>query len=206
MSFEGLIKAATRRAFGNNSLIISSTLPSKSPGTRLATPVAFPPGRERLDASPMPIGSATKIITIGISEVASLAARAACGETVTMRSGLDCTRSVASVGSSSRREPASLRSMTTVVPPTHPRLRRPSQKASKLGPLHAGAHSIPTRGNLDAAWILAVDATTTRATRRTGTAAACRFISNTLSAVHVSCGRARCRREICTMATSAQGG
>src|SRR5438876_2532167 len=45
----------------------------------VATPVRFPPGWARLDASPRPTGSATKSITIGMSEVASFAACAAKG-------------------------------------------------------------------------------------------------------------------------------
>jgi hypothetical protein len=113
--------------------------------------------------------------------------------TVTMRSGLDCTRWAASIGSSSRREPASLRSMTTVVPSIHPDSRRPSQ-ASKLAPPQAGAHSIPMRGNFDADRVLAVDAKTSSTTRRIGNPAASRFIRSPCRLCVVRLQRALSRR------------
>ena len=37
-------------------------------------PVMFPPGRDKLSAKPMPIGSGLTIMTMGIDEVARLAA------------------------------------------------------------------------------------------------------------------------------------
>src|SRR5258708_1747706 len=175
LSFKGLTKAATRFARGKSSRRIPSTLPLKSPGTNVAAPVTFPPGWARLDASPIPTGSATQKNAVGISEVASLAARADCGEVATMRSGLDCTSSAASAGSWSRRVPVSLRSMTIVVPSTQPSLRSSSQKVFILGPAHA-EHSTPTWGGFDAAWVLVIDGKTSSRPVRTGNAVVNRLI------------------------------
>ena len=59
----------------------------------------FPPGRARLLAKPLPTGSSSNVITMGIVEVASLAARVAVGPLVTMISTLSRTSSAASPGS-----------------------------------------------------------------------------------------------------------
>ena len=65
-----------------------------------------------------------------------------------MRSGFDRTRSAASVGSRSKRPPASLRSMTMVVPSSQPSLRSSSDRALLTAPVHERAHSIPTCATL----------------------------------------------------------
>lgn len=86
------------------------------------------------------------------------------------------TRSAASAGSRSKRPPASLRSMTMVVPSTQPSLRSSSDKAFVTG---AGAHelgqSIPIRATLGAGCVAAADAKTSSAIR-IGTVAENRLI------------------------------
>jgi len=63
--------------------------------------VTFSPGRARLATSPLPNGSPTLTMTMGIVRVARLAARDACVTTVTMTSTLSRTRSAARSGSRS---------------------------------------------------------------------------------------------------------
>ena len=58
----------------------------------------FPPGRARLATNPLPTGSLSNAMTIGIVVVASLAARVAVGPPVTMTSTLRRTNSAASSG------------------------------------------------------------------------------------------------------------
>jgi hypothetical protein len=62
----------------------------------------MPPGRARLSTRPTATGSATPIMTMGIVDVAFLAARFGSGATATMRSTLSETRSAASAGRRSR--------------------------------------------------------------------------------------------------------
>ena len=62
---------ATRDILGEISFISSSCLPPTS-GARLANPVMFPPGRAKLTMKPLPTGSVSDAMTIGIVDVASL--------------------------------------------------------------------------------------------------------------------------------------
>ena len=90
-------RTATRESLGTISLRSSSCFPLIS-GPRVANPVMFPPGRARLATNPFPTGSVSCPMTMGIVEVASLAARVASGPTVTMISTLRRTSSAASSG------------------------------------------------------------------------------------------------------------
>ena len=65
--------------------------------------MTFPPGRARLATSPLPTGSPTLTMTIGIVPVACLAATTFCAAGATMTSTLRRTRSAASAGSLSYR-------------------------------------------------------------------------------------------------------
>src|SRR3989440_9215896 len=83
------------------SRVSSTHLPANSAVTE-AKPVTFPPGRGRLATSPVPIGSPVSAMTIGISCVACLAARAVGVNQVTITSTLRRTSSAANSGSRSR--------------------------------------------------------------------------------------------------------
>ena len=58
----------------------------------------FPPGRARLATNPLPTGSLSNVMTMGIVLVASLAARVSAGPAVTMTSTLRRTSSAARCG------------------------------------------------------------------------------------------------------------
>src|SRR6266536_1460420 len=66
------------------------------------TPVTFPPGLARLATNPTPSGSPERAMTIGMVELASLAAAAAGEPKVMIKSTLRPTSSAANAGSSSR--------------------------------------------------------------------------------------------------------
>ena len=89
---------ATRISLGEVSFSNSKRFPLIS-GASVDSPVTFPPGRARLLAKPLPTGSSSNVITMGIVEVASLAERVAVGPLVTMASTLSRTSSAASPGS-----------------------------------------------------------------------------------------------------------
>ncbi len=69
-------RKATRATLGKASLSSSNRLPSRSGAMRLS-PVIFPPGRARLETSPVPTGSAAAANTMGIVALAFLAAKIA---------------------------------------------------------------------------------------------------------------------------------
>jgi hypothetical protein len=77
----------------------SSRRLATNPVASVVNPVMFPPGRARLATSPLPTGSATNVMTMGMMVVASLAAWAAGVDEVTMTSTLSRTRSAAKAGS-----------------------------------------------------------------------------------------------------------
>ena len=62
------------------------------------SPVMFPPGRARLAAKPLLIGSPTAAVTMGIVVVARRSASTGGVPSVTMTSGLAFTSSAASAG------------------------------------------------------------------------------------------------------------
>ena len=70
----------TRESLGMICFKRSSCLPLIS-GARAASPVMFPPGRARLATNPLPIGSVSVAMTIGIVEVASFTPRVTDGPT-----------------------------------------------------------------------------------------------------------------------------
>ena len=70
---------------------------------RKDVPVTLPPGRARLATSPLPTGSPTLTMTIGIVRVACMAATTFCAAGATMMSTLRRTRSAARAGSLSYR-------------------------------------------------------------------------------------------------------
>jgi hypothetical protein len=72
----GLTSRAIRVAWGTSSQSSSSRLGASST-SRLLKPVRLPPGRTRLATMPNPTGSPTLVKTIGMVEVAFLAANAA---------------------------------------------------------------------------------------------------------------------------------
>ncbi len=122
-------KTATRESLGTISFRSSSRFPLSS-GARVDNPVMFPPGRARLATNPLPTGSGSCAMTMGIVEVASLAARVAVGPAVTMTSTLRRTSSAASAGRRSSFPSADRHSMTMFFPSTYPSSRRPCRNAS----------------------------------------------------------------------------
>ena len=71
-------KTATRESLGSISLSSSSLLPDRSAVSE-DRPVIFPQDRARLATKPLPIGSTSCAMTIGIVDVACLAARVVVG-------------------------------------------------------------------------------------------------------------------------------
>src|SRR5262249_8913822 len=90
----------------------------------------LPPGRARLAMNPLPTGSSSTPITMGITAVASLAERVAAGPTMTITFTL---RRASSAASSFRRSSFSSAyrcSMLMFLPSTYPSSRRPCRSAS----------------------------------------------------------------------------
>ena len=138
---------ATRPSLGTISFRSSSCFPLIS-GARVDKPVIFPPGRARLATKPLPTGSSSNVMTIGIVEVAPLAGPVAVGPLVTMASTLSRTSSAASAGSRSSFPSACRRSMTIFFPSTYPSSRRPCWNASMRGAITAAEEVMrkPIRG------------------------------------------------------------
>src|SRR5262245_20466657 len=129
----GFERMATRRILGTVSLSSSSCLATHSRPALPDTPVTFPPGRARLAMSPVPTGSRTAIMTIGIVPVAFLAAVTPCVPHDTMRVTLSRTSSAAKSGSRSTRPSAYRSSMTIFWPSTHPSLAQPLPERVEQG-------------------------------------------------------------------------
>src|SRR5499425_1225021 len=102
----GFERMATRRILGTVSLSSSSCLATICRPALPDIPVTFPPGRARLAMSPVPTGSRTVIMTMGIVSVAFLAAVTPCVPSDTMRSTSSRTSSAAKSGSRSTRSSA----------------------------------------------------------------------------------------------------
>ncbi len=99
-AFPGISKVprtATRERFGRTSFRSSTRLPLNS-RARLDNPVTFPPGRARLATNLLPTGSASLVITIGMTSVAFLAGAVTDGPAVTMTSTFRRTSSLARAG------------------------------------------------------------------------------------------------------------
>ena len=90
----------------------------------------FPPGRARLATNPLPTGSLSCVMTMGIVAVASLAARVGTEPGVTMMSTLRRTSSAASAGRRSSFPSAYRYSIAMFFPSTYVSSRRPCRKAS----------------------------------------------------------------------------
>ena len=94
-----------------------------SSNAKLDKPVTLPPGRARLPTSPLPTGSPTAVITMGMVLLAPFAANASGAPVTTIRSTLRRTRSAAS--SSGERSffcSANRYSMVMFFPSIHPSL------------------------------------------------------------------------------------
>jgi hypothetical protein len=91
-------------------------------------PVTLPPGRAKLATSPLPTGSPAAAITMGIVEVARLAANGASVPTPTITSTLRLTSSAASAGSRSRSFSAYLPSSMRFLRSINPSSRRSSRR------------------------------------------------------------------------------
>jgi len=100
---------------------------------RCVHPVMLPLGCAKRGTRPLPTGSATNPITMGIVVVACLAARAAGVAEAKMRSTLRLTRPTASSRRRSCFPSASRTSMAMFRPSTQPSWRSPSRNASKCG-------------------------------------------------------------------------
>jgi hypothetical protein len=110
-------RKATRATLGKASLSSSNLLPSRSVAIMLS-PVIFPPGRARLETSPLPTGSGAAANTMGIVALAFLAAKIALPPGVTMTSTLRRTSSSARSGSRSSFPSAYRYSMKMFFPST----------------------------------------------------------------------------------------
>ncbi len=110
-------KTAMRESFGMISLRRSRRLPLSS-RLRFDNPVMLPPGRARLVTNPLPTGSGSWVMTMGIVMVASLAARVAVEPLVTIRPGLSRTSSAANWGRRPASPLAQRLSMTIFCPST----------------------------------------------------------------------------------------
>src|SRR5262245_13465586 len=98
--FVGLVRNPTTVALGTSSCSSSRRF-AASVVTRKLTPVALPPGRLKLETRPRSTGSVPMVKTIGMAEVAALAATAAGGATAMIKAtgishqlGCQCRQSV----------------------------------------------------------------------------------------------------------------
>jgi hypothetical protein len=85
----------TRLTLGNASLSNSNRFPASSGLFCSDIPVMFPPGRARLATRPVPTGSPAKAITMGMVDVARLAAVTDGVYAAMMTSGFKATSSAA---------------------------------------------------------------------------------------------------------------
>jgi hypothetical protein len=117
----------------------------------------FPPGRARLATKPLPTGSLTCAMTIGIVVVTSFVARVDVGPPATMTSTLRRASSAPRSGSRSNFPSAYRHSMTMFLPSTYPCSRKPCRKASvQLFSVEAKvASKTPIRGTFFGCWAAA---------------------------------------------------
>jgi len=119
---------------------------SRKSSTRLAAtsvcwtdrPVTLPPGRAKLAIRPVPTGSPAAPKTIGMTDVACLAATIASVADVTMTSTLSRTNSVAISAKRSGRPSAQRYSIVMVRPSIQPSSRRRCTKAATHWPWDVG--------------------------------------------------------------------
>jgi hypothetical protein len=93
----------------------------------------LPPGWAKLATSPLPTGSPAAIMTIGIVEVARLAASGASVPAVMITSTLRLISSAANLGSRSSLSSAYLRSNVRFLPSKYPSARRASTTTGVVG-------------------------------------------------------------------------
>src|SRR5262245_4593643 len=110
---------------------ISSSRFALSSGANVDSPVIFPPGLARLATNPLPTGSVSCAMMIGIVEVASFTGRVTAPPPVMMISTLSCTSSAASAGRPSIFPSAERHSMRMSFPSTYPSSRSPWRNASR---------------------------------------------------------------------------
>ena len=149
----------TRERLGTISLSNCSRFDTSS-GPRKVVPVTLPPGRARLEASSSSTGSAMPMPTIGIDEVAFLAARTAGVAKATIASTRCPTSSCASSLSLFTSPSANLRSNAMFCPSTNPSARIAGMNASIVFKLASDlsprpSESMPIRATFVACWACA---------------------------------------------------
>jgi hypothetical protein len=127
-----LVRTATRFTLGTASLSSSSRFTFNT-WPRAVTPVTLPPGRARLAMSPPWTGLPVVTITMGIVEVAFLAAEAPGLDPVTITSTFARTSSSASWGRRSRLPSAKRSSNATFWPSIQPSSLRPCRNSASMG-------------------------------------------------------------------------
>ena len=132
-----LPKIANRRRPGTISRKSSSRLAATSV-CWIDRPVTLPPGRARLATRPVPTGSPAAAMTIGMTDVACLAATTASVADVTMTSTLRRTNSAAISAKRSLRPSAQRYSIVMVRPSIQPSSRRRCTKAVTHWPWDEG--------------------------------------------------------------------
>src|ERR1041384_1860946 len=144
---------ATRESLGTICFKSSSCLPLIS-GASAANPVMLPPGLARLATNPLPTGSVSCAMTIGIVEVDSFTTRVTVGPAETIASTLRRTNSAAISRRRSGFPSAERHSIMMFLPSTYPSSRRPWRNASVRAVMaEAGASSWnPMRGIFICAW------------------------------------------------------
>ena len=128
-----LAMIARRRRPGTTSRNRSRRLPATS-GCCTDRPVTLPPGLGRLATRPVPTGSAAAANTMGMVDVARLAASTFAVPEVKIRSTLSRANSAAISAARSLRPSAQRYSMATVRPSVQPSSRRRCRKAAVHGP------------------------------------------------------------------------
>src|SRR5262249_29758663 len=148
----GFTSTAIRTAFGTKSCRSRNRLAANSELKKLM-PVALPPGRARLATRPSRIGSAVILKTIGIVEVAALAARALAVEPRAPRrkcQGALCSppnaRAIRQRSSFLRGHRPQISNEIVKVTIGHSRIKWEAHRRLKLGPVFALA---PRDGALD---------------------------------------------------------
>src|SRR5262249_18319981 len=143
-----LAKIANRRRPGTNSRKSSSRLAATSV-CWIDRPVTLPPGRAKLATRPVPTGSPAAAKTIGMTDVACLAATIAAVADVTMTSTLRRTNSAAISSKRSVRPSAQRYSIATVRPSIQPSSCNRRTKAANHWPWDEGvpATSSPMIGS-----------------------------------------------------------
>ena len=143
----GLNIKLMRATCGAHSLRSSIHLPPSDPSAS-TNPVMLPPGRDRLETKPLPIGSETFTNTIGISRVSRCSTAATQVVAATITSSCSPTSSLANACTLSRSPAPQRCSIWMVRPDIHPRLRSASVNAVTFRSVRGSpppAHIAPIR-------------------------------------------------------------